>query len=70
MDACIVVADMHVWMIANYQDYKHFGHNINIKLYNIKTSFIKYIDIFAVFFEGELLLKRHDCTHFCSGKGR
>ncbi len=28
MDAHIVVANMHVETIANYQDYTYFGHNI------------------------------------------
>ena len=72
MDARIVVANMHVWTIANNQDYTHFWHNINIfiKLYSTKTNFIRYVDMFAMFFEGELLLKCLDCTHFCAGNGR
>ena len=72
MDARIIVANMHMLTIAKYQDYTHFGHNRNIfiKLYSTKTNFIRYVDMFAVFFEGELLLKCLDCTYFCAGNGR
>ncbi len=53
MDVRIVVANMHVYTIVNYQDCTHFGHSINIfnKLYSTKTNFIRYVDMFV---EGEL----------------